>query len=307
MPVPKTKNKNRFGLVTDSSNTISRELAKKLGISVLNLSITRTKGVEIEVFEDITTEKNLNDIFTNMANGYKYATSTIPLGIIEEEIIRLFEIFEYVIFLPVSKGLSNQYFQLEALVSVYPNLIILNSESSAYINEYMIIQVQELIKKSDNVETLVLIKSIKNLINDIKLRSVSFFAIQDISGSTGGRIPKSVVKLWNWAKLSPIVELDYKNKKAAFLRNWDQISEKIIELVSARFNGLEGENIVDISIVHALAEQKYIDHLLTALINAYKIEPNKIKIRLFSCTTSIHVMKNAIGIVVINNKYKNNI
>ena len=300
-------NKNKIALVTDSSNSITPADAKKLDITILNFSVTRTKGPEIEVFEDQTNDKTLSEIFINIDNGYKYNTSTIPLGIVEDELKRLFEKNEYVLFLPVSKGLSNQFEQLEALTKVFPNLIILNSESSAYINEYIILQVHELIQKSKNVDSIDIIEQVKNLVNDIKLRSVTFFGIKDISGSDGGRIPKSFIKILKLAKVSPIVELDFKNKSAGFTTNWEEISKKIIELINKKFDGLLLENIVDIAVVHAQAERKYIDFLLTALVNYFHIEPNKIKIKLTPSSISIHTRKNALGIAIITNKYKNNI
>ncbi len=303
----KTHSKNKIALVTDSSNSLSPEDAKKMDISILNFSVTRSRGAEIDVFEDETNDKVLSEIFNYIDNGYKYNTSTIPLGIVEKELQRLFLKHEYVLFLPVSKGLSNQFEQLEALTKVYPNLIILNSESSAYINEYIIVQVHELIKKSKNINSIELIEQIKNLVNDIRLRSATFFGIKDISGSGGGRIPKSFTKILKLAKVSPIVELDFKNKSAGFTTNWEEISKKIIELVTKKFDGLLLENIIDIAVVHAQAERKYIDFLLTSLVNYFHIEPNKIKLKLVPSSISIHTRKNALGIAIITNKYKNNI
>ena len=58
-------NKNKIALVTDSSNSITPADAKKLDITILNFSVTRTKGPEIEVFEDQTNDKTLSEIFIN--------------------------------------------------------------------------------------------------------------------------------------------------------------------------------------------------------------------------------------------------
>ena len=60
-------NKNKIALVTDSSNSITPADAKKLDITILNFSVTRTKGPEIEVFEDQTNDKTLSEIFINIA------------------------------------------------------------------------------------------------------------------------------------------------------------------------------------------------------------------------------------------------
>lgn len=215
----------KIALSTDTSCTISKELAKKCNIHIFPLNVI-VDGQEFLDGETITQD----ELLIEMKNNKVIKTSTPPPGDIINYFNKLFdEKYDYIIHFTISSKLSsmNSLFNNISKENFDNKIIVIDSYSLSTVMLSHILYTYELIKQEvDPFE-------IRDIINNRKLDNKIIFVPENLNAlKNGGRISPVLAKMLNFIGLKPVLNLtDGKLEKETLTKNVKKLFfEKIKDL-----------------------------------------------------------------------------
>lgn len=284
-------------IITDSSVTNINELINNKNIKILPLMLIRNDGKEY--FEEIL-HITPNELNKQIDDFYNFSTSCTPIGYSENIIKESFEQYDCIIVLTISKGWSSQFSHLKNLEKKYKNLFVLDTSSYGFVLEYAINKIFLMLENNKSIN------EIKDYVENIKNRSIGFFAVKNISGIlNSGRIPKIIGKLLKLAKLHPILKTEEINKKEAIIKKWENCYDKMIDALESSFDDLS-RNLEDITILISDNTYEEIEYFKLIINKRTNISLDKINVRVAPMIFYPTVCSGAIGIQYISKKDKNN-
>jgi fatty acid-binding protein DegV len=97
--------KEKIGIIIDSSSTFTEEFITKNNIRVAPLSLVDSQS---KVYTDNGRDISQKEFVSRLRNGENFKTSMTSIGQLMDICDEMFKIYQNIIFLPVSKGLSGQ-------------------------------------------------------------------------------------------------------------------------------------------------------------------------------------------------------
>lgn len=190
----------KIALSTDSSCTISKELAKKLNINVFPLNVI----VDGEEYLD-GISINQDQLCEYMRGGKVIKTSTPPPTMIVEYFKDLFDKgFDYVIHFTISSKLSSMFslFTNISHDSFDDKVIVIDSYSVCSLMLSHVLYAHE--RLNEGIDIDIIVEEIKNRLNDNYVR----FIPENLTAlKNGGRISPAIAALGNLIGLKPVLSL----------------------------------------------------------------------------------------------------
>lgn len=282
----------KVALSTDTSCSISKELAKKLNINVFPLNVI-VNGEEFLDGVTITQDQLLKD----MRSGKTIKTSTPPPDSIITYFTELFKQgYDKIIHFTISSKLSSMNTLFNDISREYfdNKVIVIDSYSVATIMLSFVLHAYELINKDVSPE------EIKKIIEAKQSKNIAIFIPENLTAlKNGGRISPAIAALCNMIGIKPILLLsDGKLEKDSVTRNVKKSLHERITKAVEEFS----PNEYDYTICSFDAEQSLVDFLkneLTSILPNYKTPIQPIAINVCA-----HCGPGTIGIL-ISKKFEN--
>ncbi|MCC3161171.1 MAG: DegV family protein, partial [Mollicutes bacterium PWAP] len=183
-------------IIVDSSSSITKEEAKKLGIILLPLIIT-INGKDYRDGVDITP----SEYFKNIKINDEIRTSATSIGIIEETLKKASEKFDHVIVYPLSTKLSSQNQNIQLISKNFDNVHVLNSHGVGLAIKSDVLNIKKFYKTEKNIHKIVeYSQSITNKQFGILIPSQLDWLVK------GGRVKKSIAVMAKMASIFPIIQ-----------------------------------------------------------------------------------------------------
>ena len=190
----------KIALSADTSCTISKECAKKLGIKVFSLNVF-INGEEFLDGVSIT----LDELAKSMRSGCNIKTSTPPPQDVIDYFTKIFdEGYDRIIHFTISSKLSSMY-QLFSMISrdEFDNkVIVIDSYSVCSLMLSHVMYAYDEIKKDTEIE-----KIVEGIEKRKEKNSVIFVPENLTALKNGGRISPAVAALGNMIGLKPVIQL----------------------------------------------------------------------------------------------------
>lgn len=215
----------KIALSTDTSCSISKELAKKYDINVFPLNVIVDGN---EYLDGITI--NQEELKVAMRANKNIKTSTPPPGDIINYFTEIFEKgYDRVIHFTISSKLSsmNSLFNNVSRDYFDNKIIVIDSYSLSTVMLSHVLYAHELINKGVDPE------EIRNIIDERKIDNKLIFVPENLNAlKNGGRISPVIAGMLNLVGLKPVLSLtDGKLEKESLAKNIKKLyHEKIVEL-----------------------------------------------------------------------------
>ena len=215
----------KIALSTDTSCSISKELAKKYDINVFPLNVIVDGN---EYLDGITI--NQEELKVAMRANKNIKTSTPPPGDIINYFTEIFEKgYDRVIHFTISSKLSsmNSLFNNVSRDYFDNKIIVIDSYSLSTVMLSHVLYAHELINKGVDPE------EIRNIMDERKIDNKLIFVPENLNAlKNGGRISPVIAGMLNLVGLKPVLSLtDGKLEKESLAKNIKKLyHEKIVEL-----------------------------------------------------------------------------
>lgn len=215
----------KIALSTDTSCSISKELAKKYDINVFPLNVIVDGN---EYLDGVTI--NQEELKVAMRANKNIKTSTPPPGDIINYFNEIFEKgYDRVIHFTISSKLSsmNSLFNNVSRDYFDNKIIVIDSYSLSTVMLSHVLYAHELINKGVDPE------EIRNIIDERKIDNKLIFVPENLNAlKNGGRISPVIAGMLNLVGLKPVLSLtDGKLEKESLAKNIKKLyHEKIVEL-----------------------------------------------------------------------------
>jgi DegV family protein with EDD domain len=262
--------KKPIALLIDSATSYEQSFLEKNDIFIIPLSIRCDDKYDYFDFGDDDTRKKILNL---LSQNVKFKTSATPLGKMLTKIQELYESYENIIFLPISSGLSSQYSQAQIIKQEFPNnFYIINSTNAGIANELVL---KKVIKwKNQNMNLSEIIEKANLSFNNF----TTLFSCELLDGMTsGGRITKLAIKVFNVFKLKPIILLDGSNHYAGAAKNYQNVILKIIKKIKNKYyEKLKNEDVLNIGVHYTDFPKEKLDYIINTLSTEFNFPKEKI-------------------------------
>lgn len=285
----------RILIMTDSSNTISQEDAKKYEIAILPLTLERSDN---KIFIDEPSAITSHDILEMIDQGFTFKTATTILGIMEQKIQEGLENYDKIIICPISKGWSSQTSHLEMIAKNYPDRVfVADTKDYGYSLECLCIELREMINNGVEIPKLL------EYANNHWKYSLSLFACKNLKGlEKSGRLPKIIAKALSLTKITPIIKAEYNNQKEGLALGWGNVLDKFIVYLDKNYKkNLNKDTIKKMCVLISEDSSADINKLRKMLSEKYQISEDEIVLRWAPNVFLCIVWKGAIGVTTISN------
>jgi DegV family protein with EDD domain len=265
--------KKRIGILIDSSCTYDDNFVKQHNIEVIPLTFSDAQN---QVYDDDNKPHSREKLLGKLDQNEMFKTSATPIGKLMNKVEQMLKIYDQVIFLPISIGLSSQYTQsLIVQQDLMGKFFPIRSTSAAAANEFVLDKIVELIQTQKDITEIV--STAENLYKHID----TYFSCEDLSGmSSGGRITKTIMKVIKLFQLKPIIQLDNKNQYGGIGKNYQSITKKIINSINEDFhNQLTPNQIKHIAIYYSGYSEEKKSNILDLVARGFKIPKENILVR----------------------------
>ncbi len=285
-------------IVTDSSNTISQDDAIKYDIKIIPFYIIRSDS---QMFVDDNAQITMDTMLKQIDEGFGFTTSTIPPEVLKDFFIQEFKTYDQIIMLPISGGMSSQYFHAKSLEKEFPDkLFVFDTREIGVIIESLCIHIRNII--NDGNEDM---SSLREIGENYHKYCTTFITCKVLDGFLkSGRAPKTIVKILKMAKVSPIMKTEYKNHAAGVAKNYNASIDKIIRNIKDVFGNLQNEDIVEAFAYSTGLSKKEIDWITGAMATQLNIPIDMIQLRDTPLTVSCHTWKGSYGVAIRSKKQK---
>ena len=246
----------KIALSTDTSCSISKELAKKYDINVFPLNVIVDGN---EYLDGVTI--NQEELKVAMRANKNIKTSTPPPGDIINYFNEIFEKgYDRVIHFTISSKLSsmNSLFNNVSRDYFDNKIIVIDSYSLSTVMLSHVLYAHELINKGVDPE------EIRNIIDERKIDNKLIFVPENLNAlKNGGRISPVIAGMLNLVGLKPVLSLtDGKLEKESLAKNIKKLChEKIVEL--SKTNPIDKYDYVVVTFDTDQALVDFIDKELT--------------------------------------------
>lgn len=280
--------KKNIGILIDSSSTFDLDFLKKHDIHFAPLSIVDNNNKIYKDGEDITPEK----IVELLNQGYSFKTSMTPVGQLMQIVDKMFETYENVLFIPISKGLSGQWQAAQMLKDEFKNFYIVESTSAAYANENLLYEIIDMINENKPINEIL------NSCANVYARTYSTFSIENAKHLLhGGRTSSLIVHAINSLKLFPVIRLDVKNNFDGICRSYKTGIKKMIKKASkwVKNNSL----VKKICIYFSNYNDEKLSFIKKSLSEGFNYDSNEIVVRWIPGCVLCHVAQGAYGFCLV--------
>lgn len=203
----------KIAIVTDSSSGLLNSEVNKDGIYVLPIPYT-IEGVPY------TDNQTFVDFIKEISDGKKFAkTSQVAIGVVEELYENLLKEYDYIIHLPISKGLSSTFSTAVSVASRFNDRIrVLDQSKVAGELKWDVLFTKKCIDEGKNVDEIVAL--LKERANS-DLAFITPFNLTTLKH--GGRINAATAAIGNLIGIKPIImfkdgKLDQYGKERATIK-----------------------------------------------------------------------------------------
>ena len=207
-----------IAIITDSSSNITQSEAKKLGVTVLPLTIIfgadeYRDGVDIdeaEFYRKLTTEKSFPH------------TAQLTEEQIERAVADAVQTADEVILMPISSALSGSYDRCVAVANKYDNVYAFDGKCTTIMLKMLVLKAVQNVDKSA--------KELIQILNDYRKRIKLFAALDTLEYlAKGGRISRATAAIGNVLKIKPVIIVNQKGE---------------VEVVSKQHGIIKGMNYI---------------------------------------------------------------
>lgn len=283
----------KIALSTDTSCTISKELASKLNIFVFPLNVI----INGEEFLDGVTI-NQEQLLSDMRGNKNIKTSTPPPSSVIEYFNDIFnQGYDYVVHFTISSKLSsmNQLFNNISNSEFGGKIIVIDAYSvCTQMLSHVLLAHEELEKGID-------LASIQSIIDERNLRSRVVFIPENLTAlKNGGRINPTIAAIGNMIGLKPVIALtDGQLLKDGMTRN---MKKALVEHLDSYYKEFSVEEY-DYSIVAFDCNEQLLNFIIKHIEDQF--DGYKVKVQPIAINVCAHCGPGTIGVLVtpkINNK-----
>lgn len=256
-------------ILIDSSAGYTEELAKNKGYEFVPLLMTLEKDDQCIEFAD--DGKSISDAeFYDYLKKSPIKTSQTPRGILINKWYELLKTYEYIFFIPISKGLSGQY-QSAYTLSQEPDFLnrvhVIDSDGVSYINKKIINDIKNYLDNGNDY------KNLQNYVNDLKNQYAAFILPYQLDTLvTGGRVTRKAAKLAKFLKISPILEFHGIIDKFGKTRTFPKAIKECLKEIKKRFNNTTNG---ELTLVNSQCDENLKKDILNLLSNEGFTNPNQ--------------------------------
>ena len=239
----------KTAILTDTSCGLSREEAKTLGYELIALPFVLD---EIEYDEDKLTKV---EFYEKLKQSKEIHTSQAPIELVTKTFDKLLEDNDYVIYLPITSGLSSAYQSIIPIIdsegSYKDRVIVIDHKTISVLQRAMLLDVKRLIDKG--MEPL----KIKELVEANAKNNRIYIAVDTLEYlKKGGRMSALSAAVGSILNIKPILfsngnKFEVIKKARGFKAAEDEIKNLIIQDMKEMFNN---ESIEDFQVGVAYTE-----------------------------------------------------
>lgn len=284
--------KKKIGILIDSSSTRDENFLKKNDIWVAPLSLT---DGHLLTYKDDGKDITKDQLVERLKRGENFKTSMTPIGQLMVVVEQMFEKYEHIIFLPISKGLSSQWQSSQIIKKEYPNFHIVDSVSAAYTNEIILNDMVDKLNKGKMISEII------SSANEITNKTFNIFSVEETSGmKSGGRITKTILHVIDILKLKPIIRFNVKNEYAGVTKNYRSGITKMIKTAKKWLSSIKS-TVNNVCIYTSGYEESKFKFIKTALTNSFNISDDKISERWIPSVVLVHTKLGSYGFCLVAN------
>lgn len=286
----------KIGICTDSGSGITPEEGKKLGIAVVPMPF---RMGEQEYFEDINMTRE--EFFRRLLNGEEVSTSQPSMKSVLEAWNSLLKVYDEVVHIPLSSGLSGSTQTAHMLSQEEPYLgrvFVPDSKGVSVTERMQCIFAKELGEKGYNGRV------IQDILNHSTGDNGIYIGVQNLSYlKRGGRITPVAAAIGTLLQIKPVLAINEGGKLDSYkkVRTERQVREAIIEGLHQTLNRLEDpearESYLAIAYTDNLEQAESFREQLEAEF-PHRYDP-EIVVRPLSLLISCHIGENGLGAAVI--------
>lgn len=239
----------KTAILTDTSSGISREEAKSLGYELIALPFVLD---EIEYDED---KLSKTEFYEKLKQSKEIHTSQAPIELVTKTFDKLLEDNDYVIYLPITSGLSSAYQNIIPIIdsedSYKDRVIVIDHKTISVLQRAMLLDVKRLIDKG--MESL----KIKELVEANAKNNRIYIAVDTLEYlKKGGRVSALSAAVGSILNIKPILfsngnKFEVIKKARGFKAAEDEIKNLVIQDMKGMFNN---ESIEDFQVGVAYTE-----------------------------------------------------
>ena len=185
-------------LLTDTSSGLSREEAKSLGYEMVALPFLLD---EVEYDEDKLTKE---EFYKKLKDSKDVHTSQAPISLVTEAFDRLLADNDYVIYLPITSGLSSSYESILPVIysddKYRERVIVIDHKAISVVQRGMLADVKKLVDKGVDL------KRIKELVEANAVNNRVYIAVDTLEYlKKGGRISALSATMGSILNIKPVL------------------------------------------------------------------------------------------------------
>jgi DegV family protein with EDD domain len=182
--------KKEFGILIDSAACCDETYLKTNDIHIVPLSLSDSNN---KVYEDNGIDLPRDILLSRMDNNESFKTSATPLGKLTVIVEDMLDVYEKVIFVPISEGLSSQYQQSMIIKADHPNnFFVVKSSSAGAATEFLLPHLIGWLKDKIPMEQIL------NKAEEFYYHTNTYFSCEDMrSMIKGGRVSNAILKIIN--------------------------------------------------------------------------------------------------------------
>lgn len=290
----------KIKIMVDSTSTIPIDLSRELDVKKIKYQVNDVSG---KIVVDDFTIDTLKNVMNEIDGKNYYKSCLCPPTIIEEKINKYLQNYDQVFYITASSQYTGQYEAVKYLQDKHPGRVfILNSNSICTVTEELVYKIIDHYKSNDNIT----INELNQFANEINERTTTLFIPKNLNGLIhSGRIPASLIKLLKFARVTPIVKAEEKNKACKIIKNSTADVYKLFECFDDIFdNKLNNETIRKVYIFNSAVSKEKVDEMIKAVKEYYKISDDKIYVRVTPLPVAIYTLNDSFGIGIHANVKK---
>lgn len=242
---------SRIAIVTDTNSGIMSEEAEKLGVYVIPMPFMINSKT---FYEDVDLSKE--EFYSQLDEGADISTSQPSPGHVLELWDSLLEDHDYVIYIPMSSGLSSSCHNAMMLSDDYEGrVLVVDNQRISVTQRQSVLDAIQLRDAGKSAE------EIKQILLDTKFDSSIYIMLDTLYYlKKGGRITPSAAAIGTVLKLKPVLQIQGEKLDAfAKARTINQAKTIMMSAIKAdiekRFGGLNNEKQIWLQIAHTQNEE----------------------------------------------------
>ena len=286
-------------VMTDSNSGITQKEKEKYGIEIVPMPFMINNQ---EYFEDISLSQE--DFYKHLEDNTKINTSQPSLGCLEEMWTNHLKNYDYILYIPMSSGLSASCASSKMLAQDFNGRVrVIDNHRISISQKESVLEALQMVKEGKNID------EIEKYLTDSAFHSIIFLLVEKLKYlKQGGRVTPAVALIGDILKIRPLlVTTGDKFDTYAKCRSEKQALGKIFEAFDEYINGEYKDYYEKGQLVFSIAYSKnkgYSDILKEQVLNRFPklvfhfCDP-------LSLSVSCHTGPNSIGCCLAVNEHLN--